>query len=67
MRLCALHNEYSNYSKKGKLKRNKISGQRLRTSNLFSPETEHAHVRHVITGYKYFQINNEKGNYFYLC
>lgn len=40
-----------------------MSEQRLRTLNLFTVETEHIHVRYMITGYKYFQVNNEKGNY----
>lgn len=42
---------------------NKMSEQRLRTLNLFTVETEHIRVRYMIAGYKYFQVNNEKGNY----
>lgn len=46
---------------------NKMSEQRLRTLNLFTVETEYIHVRYMITGYKYFQVNNEKGNYYHVC
>lgn len=31
--------------------------------NLTTLETENIHVRYMITGYKYFNVKDEKGNY----